>query len=49
MAKCTYLGTLQIWKMMGWLKIQKLKYFENGTLLFFEIKKSLTCASDDTF
>ena len=33
---------------MGWLKIQKLEYLENGTI-FYEIKKFLTCASDDTF
>ena len=34
---------------MGWLKIQKLEYLENGTLFFYEIKKFLICASDDTF
>ena len=33
----------------GWLKIQKFEYLENGTLLFYKIKKFLTCASDDTF
>ena len=33
---------------MGWLKIEKLEYFENGTQLFYEIKKFLTCASYDT-
>ena len=33
---------------MGWLKIQKFEYLENGTQLFYEIKKFLTCASDDT-
>ena len=27
---------------MGWLKIQKLEYLENGTELFYEIKKFLT-------
>ena len=32
---------------MGWLKIQKLAYLENGTLLFYEIKKYLTCALYD--
>ena len=32
---------------MGWLKIQKLEYLENGMQLFYEIKKFLTCASDD--
>ena len=26
---------------MGWLKIQKLEYLENGTLFFYEIKKIL--------
>ena len=26
-----------------------LEYLENGTELFYEIKKNLTCASDDTF
>ena len=31
-----------------WLKIQKLECLENGTKHFYEIKKSLTCASDDT-
>ena len=34
---------------MGWLKIQKPEYLENGTSLFYEIKKFLICASDDTF
>ena len=34
---------------MGWLKIQKLEYFENGTLFFYEIKKFLICVSDHTF
>ena len=32
---------------MGWLKIQKFGYLENGT--FYEIKKFLTCTSDGTF
>ena len=32
---------------MGWLKIQKLEYLENGTLHFQKIKKFLTCATDD--
>ena len=36
----------QIWQTMGWLKIQKLEYLENGTYLFYEIKKFLTCVSD---
>ena len=30
-------------------KIQKREYLENRTELFYEIKKPLTCASDDTF
>ena len=30
-------------------KIQKLKYLENRTLFFYNIKKFLLCASDDTF
>ena len=34
---------------MGWLKIQKLEYLENETWLFCEIKKFLSCASDDKF
>ena len=34
---------------MRWLKIQKLEHLENGTKLFYETKKILTCASDDTF
>ena len=34
---------------MGWLKTQKLEYLENGTWLFYETKKFLTCASDGTF
>ena len=34
---------------MGWLKIQRLKYIENGTLVFYKKEKFLTCASDDTF
>ena len=29
--------------------IQKLEYLENGTKIFNEIKKFLSCASDDTF
>ena len=33
---------------MEWLKIQKLKYLENRTF-FYEIKKFLTCASDNAF
>ena len=41
--------TSEIWKIMGWLKIQKLEYLENGTQLFYKTKKFLTCASDDTF
>ena len=32
----------------GMIKIQKLEYFENGTQLFYKLKKILTCASDDT-
>ena len=31
-----------------WLAMQKLECLEKGTI-FYEIKKSLTCASDDTF
>ena len=38
--------TSQIWQIIGWLKIQKLEYLENGTQFFYEIKKFLTCASD---
>ena len=34
---------------MGSFKIQKFEYFENGTQLSYEIKKFLTCASDDLF
>ena len=41
--------TSQIWQIMGWLKIQKLNYLENGMELFYEIKKFLTCASYYTF
>ena len=33
---------------MGWLKIQKLEYLENGTF-FYEIKEFLICALDATF
>ena len=33
----------------GMIKIQKLNYLENGTHYLYEIKKFLTCASDDTF
>ena len=33
----------------GWLKIQKLEYLGNRTQHFHEIKKFLTCASDDIF
>ena len=31
------------------LKKQKLEYLQNETQLFFETKKFLTCATDDTF
>ena len=34
---------------MGWLKIQKLEYLENGIYISYEIKKFLICASDGTF
>ena len=34
---------------MGWLKIQKPEHLENGTQLFYEIKKILTCALDNKF
>ena len=34
---------------MGWLKIQTIEYLENGTQHFYEIRKFLTYASDDTF
>ena len=37
------------WYIMGRLKILKLEYLENGTSFFCEIKKFLTCASDETF
>ena len=37
------------WQTMGWLKIEKHEYLENGTYFFYEIKQFLTCASDDTF
>ena len=33
---------------MRWWKIYKLEYLENGTWLFYEKKKLLACASDDT-
>ena len=33
----------------GWLKIQKFERLENGTELFYEIRKFLTCASYETF
>ena len=29
----------QIWQIMGWFEIQKLEYLENGTKLFYKIKK----------
>ena len=32
---------LQIWQIMGWLKIQTLKYLENGTYIFDEIETFL--------
>ena len=32
----------------GIVKIQKFKYLENVSQLLYEIKKFLTCASDDT-
>ena len=31
------------------VKNKKLEYLENGTYLFYKIKKFLTCASDDSF
>ena len=34
---------------MGWLKIQKLEYLENGAQFFDEIKTFLICALDGTF
>ena len=40
--------TSPIWLIMEWLKIQKLEYLENGTKIFYEIKKFLTRASDDS-
>ena len=43
------LMTSQIWSIMGWLKIQKLEYLENGKQLFYKIKKFLTFASDEHF
>ena len=41
--------TSQILYIIGWFKIQKLEYLENGTEFFYEIKKFLICASDETF
>ena len=41
--------TSQICLIMGWLKIQKLEYIENGAYFFYEIKKFLTCTSDGIF
>ena len=41
--------TSQIWKIMEWLKMQKLEYLENRTYFFHKTKKFLTYASDDTF
>ena len=37
------------WVNHGMVKIQKLEYLEKGTYLFYEIRKFLTCALDDTF
>ena len=34
--------TSHIWSNMGWFKIQKLEYYENGTKHFSEIKKILS-------
>ena len=34
---------------LGMVKNTKLEYLENGRKLLCEIKKFLTCASDDTF
>ena len=50
--KCTLshvLILIMTTEIMGWLKIQKLEYLENRTYLFYEIKRFLTCVSDDTF
>ena len=52
--KCTLshvliLMTLQIWYILSWFKIQEREYLENGTWLFYEIKKFLNYASIDTF
>ena len=38
-----------IWQILGWLKIQKLKYLEKGTEFFYKIKKFVICALDGTF
>ena len=34
---------------MGWLKIQKLHYLENGTYFFYKTKKFFTGVSGVTF
>ena len=34
---------------VGWFKMQKLEYLENGTQLFYKTKKFLSCSSDGTF
>ena len=34
---------------MGWLKIQKLEYFEDGAKFLYEIKKFLICVIGGTF
>ena len=41
--------TSQIWEIMVSFKTQKFEYLENGTQLFYEIKKILICASDTHF
>ena len=34
-----FIMTWQIWKFIGWLKIQKLEYLKNGKWLWYEVKK----------
>ena len=41
--------TSQICWIMVWLKIRKLEHLDKGAYSFYEMKKFLTCSSDDTF
>ena len=45
----TYHNVIDLENHGGCLKIQNVEYLENRTYLFYEIRKFLTCALDNTF